>query len=115
MDKLEPRRLARSPGDPSPLYLKVAFPVGGRGIRNEWMWVQVVYIGETRIEGVLANEPRRRNDLRVGEYVVFAHDEVADYHLIEAGGGYEGNALMRLTERGFGLYAPAVDGTSTPP
>ena len=89
--------------------------MGSRGIRTEWMWVQVVYIGETRIEGVLANEPRRRNDLRAGEYVAFTRDEVGDYHLTTPDGGFEGNALKALTDRGFGLYAPAVGGTSTPP
>jgi len=112
LNDLQP--VARVPGEPPILHLKVAFPVGSRGVRNEWMWVQVVFMDDTQIEGVLVNEPRRRTDLRAGSYVAFTHDQVADYLLRGSDGGYEGNALKVLLDHGFGLYAPAVGGTSAP-
>jgi len=114
MDEAVALQRQRAPGETPALFLKVAFPVGSRAVRTEWMWVQVVYLGDEQIEGVLVNTPQRRGDLRAGAYVAFTRDRVADYHLGGFAGGFEGNALKTLLDRDFGLYALPVGGTSAP-
>jgi uncharacterized protein YegJ (DUF2314 family) len=76
------------------LMVKAPFakPDGG----NEWMWVEVVRWRSGRIHGVLANEPFEVPELRAGQEVVVAEDDVFDYLLRNPDGSEQGNETGRL-------------------
>ncbi len=122
LDELTASHLERTPGELSPVFLKVAFPVGRHGVATEWMWVNLetwdpwhLFCDEGDLQGVLANEPRRRTDISNGSTVCFARDRVADYQE-GLGDGAPGNALRRMIHGG--LYSPDVGGNipaSAPP
>ena len=115
LDAVQGRLHEHDPGQFAGVFLKVAFPVDSRGVRDEWMWVQVFLWQDDVIEGVLMNEPRRRADLHAGDYVTFAPARVADYLERDRNGREHGNALEQLLERGFSLYPTAVDGNMRAP
>ncbi len=94
------------PGRLATIYLKVAFPVERRGVRDEMMWVQVVHWTDDLIEGVLVNEPRCRDDLHAGSYVSFGPERVIDYQEDLRDGTRRGNALRAMTDGG--LVSPAT-------
>jgi uncharacterized protein YegJ (DUF2314 family) len=106
------------PGKLATIYLKIAFPVERRGVRDEMMWVQVVTWTDDQIEGVLVNEPTRRRDLHAGSYVAFGPERIVDYQQDHRDGTRRGNALRVMLQGGLVsprtiLPSPAGDGDST--
>jgi len=98
LDEVRSHLYSHDPGRFSTVYLKVAFPVDRRGVRDEWMWVQAVHWGPEQIEGILVSEPRHRTDLGPGSVVMFGPERVADYWELDQDGVERGNALQQVLE-----------------
>jgi hypothetical protein len=101
-----------APGELADVYVKVAFPVHRRGVRDECMWVQVVHWREETLEGILVDDPVCREDLRAGSYVRVDRAQVVDYLARMPDGTSRGNALGSLLNGDLGLvpisYRPGV-------
>lgn len=92
------RLLDHEPGELALIYVKAAFPVNRRGVRDEYLWVQVVRWDDKRVEGILVNEPEHCYDLHAGMFVQFAPERVIDYQENLADGQHSGNALQALMD-----------------
>ena len=98
LDEVRGHIYDHEPGEFSTVFLKVAFPVDRRGVRDEWLWVQVVHWGPAEIEGILVSEPRQRRDLRAGMVVTFGEERIGDYQELDANGVEHGNALQQVLD-----------------
>ena len=65
---------------------------------HEYMWIAVTRWEDGRIRGNLANDPQRRNDLRAGEIVEIAEEEVFDWLIVHSDGRVEGAFTNRLLQ-----------------
>ncbi|WP_190810893.1 DUF2314 domain-containing protein [Flagellimonas sp. S3867] len=71
------------------LLLKAPFETDNGG--NEWMWIEVTEWKESKITGILQNDPFEISDLKAGAIVNTDQDDVFDYIYYHADGTNEGN------------------------
>lgn len=87
-----------SPGE----YIQVKAPSRTPNGDNEWMWVEVVRWNSSTIKGTLENEPYNVPDLKAGQVVEIAEDEVFDYiHTFSDGhavGNTTGEIIRKMSE-----------------
>ena len=66
---------------------------------NEWMWVEVLqWEEESKIEGILQNDPFFIKKLKAGSKVTVKAKEIFDYIYVHADGTREGNETGKLME-----------------
>ncbi len=66
---------------------------------REWMWVEVTRWKNSRIEGVLSNDPFEIPTLHAGQVVEVSEDDVFDYIRHHGDGSQEGNETGKLIEK----------------
>ncbi len=76
--------------------VKKAFKIAGQ---TEYMWVEIVRWNATSIEGVLVNDARFDETLRVGRRVTVELGEVYDYIHYKPDGSVEGNETGKVLEQ----------------
>lgn len=83
------------------LAVKVGFPYGDSGA-SEYMWVEVQYWDgegpESKIHGVLLNQPQHRRDLKLGQTLRVEQAAIYDWLRITASGRQEGNFTAAALE-----------------
>ncbi len=98
LDDVRSRLLDHEPGELALIYVKAAFPVNRRGVRDEYLWVQVVRWDDKQVEGILVNEPGHCYNLHAGMFVQFGPERIIDYQENRADGQHSGNALQALMD-----------------
>ena len=79
------------------LLVKHGFPTRDGG--HEYMWVAVNTWTGDRLEGQLANDPQVRMDLRAGQTVQLAEQDVFDWMIHLPNGGTEGGYTTAVVEQ----------------
>ena len=79
------------------LLVKHGFPTGGGG--HEYMWVAVNTWTGARLQGQLVNDPQVRMDLRAGQTVQLAEQDVFDWMIHLPNGGTEGGYTTAVVEQ----------------
>jgi len=83
------------------LMVKAPFPTDSGG--NEWMWVEVAkMLPDGRMEGFLANDPDDVSDLKSGDEVVVAEEELFDWMLKQKDGTTLGNETGKVMLKRLG-------------
>lgn len=79
------------------LMLKVPFTTREGG--NEWMWIEVIEWSDTKIRGILQNDPQQVPGLKAGQQVTTKKAKVFDYIYYHSDGTKEGNETGKILEK----------------
>ena len=79
------------------IQVKAPFPVPTGG--SEWMWVEVTKWKDSKIKGLLKNEPFNIPTLHAGQIVKINQEDVFDYIRRYPGGREEGNKTGAIIEK----------------
>jgi hypothetical protein len=80
-------------------FIEVKAPFSTPGSGREWMWVEITAWTDTRIKGLLKNEPFKIPALHAGQIVEVAEEDVFDYIRRRPDGTQEGNETGAIIER----------------
>jgi len=104
--KLPELRRAFSAGLQPGEFIQVKVPFQAPNGGNEWMWVEVTSWGNSKIKGLLENEPSYIPDLHGGQIVDVRENDIFDYIREYPDGRREGNTTGEILKKMEHLQKP---------